>query len=83
VIAQHDEITAYCEDFTEDLKKISVPVLVLHGEDDQIVNPKTTAPRAAELVADGTLKTYPGFPHGMPTTHADVINADLLAFVQS
>ena len=82
-IAAHDGITAFCEDFTEDLKKISVPVLVLHGEDDQIVNPKTTAPRAAELVADGTLKTYPGFPHGMPTTHADVINADLLAFVQS
>ncbi len=82
-IAEHDEIAAFCEDFTEDLKKISVPVLILHGEDDQIVNPATTAPRAAELVANGTLKTYPGFPHGMPTTHADVINADLLAFIQS
>ncbi|WP_030434187.1 alpha/beta fold hydrolase [Actinoplanes subtropicus] len=82
-IAQHDEIAAFCEDFTEDLKKISVPVLVLHGEDDQIVNPETTAPRSAELVANGTLKTYPGFPHGMPTTHADVINADLLAFIRS
>ena len=45
-------------------------MLVLHGEDDQTVNPATIAPRAAELVADGTLKTYPGFPHGMPTTHA-------------
>src|ERR1700749_2919591 len=78
--AEHDEITAFCEDFTEDLKKISVPVLVLHGEDDQAVNPATTAPRAAELVANGTLKTYPGYPHGMPTTHADVINPDLLAF---
>jgi non-heme chloroperoxidase len=82
-IAQHDEVTAYCEDFTEDLKKISVPVLVMHGDDDQIVNPATTAPRAVELVADGTLKTYPGFPHGMPTTEADTINADLLAFVRS
>ncbi|MFD3402557.1 alpha/beta fold hydrolase [Kribbella sp. NPDC058693] len=80
--AEHDEIAAFCEDFTEDLKKISVPVLVLHGEDDQVVNPATTAPRAAELVANGTLKTYPGYPHGMPTTHADVINADLLAFIQ-
>jgi len=58
-------------------------VLVLHGEDDQTVNPATIAPRAAELVADGTLKTYTGFPHGMPTTHADVTNADLLAFIQS
>ncbi|WP_433364524.1 alpha/beta fold hydrolase [Actinoplanes sp. CA-142083] len=82
-IAQHDEITAFCEDFTEDLRKISVPVLVMHGEDDQVVNPATTAPRAVELVADGRLKTYPGFPHGMPTTHADVINADLLDFIRS
>jgi non-heme chloroperoxidase len=81
--AEHDEITAFCEDFTEDLKKISVPVLVMHGLDDQIVNPATTAPRAAELVANGTLKTYPGYPHGMPTTHADVLNPDLLAFIRS
>jgi non-heme chloroperoxidase len=60
-----------------------VPVLVLHGEDDQVVNPATTAPRVVELVKNGTLKTYPGFPHGMPTTHADVINPDLLAFIRS
>jgi non-heme chloroperoxidase len=80
--AEHDEITAFCEDFTEDLKKISVLVLVLHGEDDQVVNP-AVAPRSAGLVKNGTLKTYPGYPHGMPTTHADVINPDLLAFIRS
>ena len=80
--AEVDEITAFCEDFTEDLKKISVPVLVLHGEDDQIVDP-TRAPMSAELVKNGTLKTYPGYPHGMATTHADVINPDLLAFIRS
>jgi non-heme chloroperoxidase len=80
--AEHDEITAFCESFIEDLKKISVPVLVLHGEDDQIVDP-TRAPMSANLVKNGTLKTYPGYPHGMPTTHADVINPDLLAFIQS
>jgi pimeloyl-ACP methyl ester carboxylesterase len=55
-------IAAFREDFTEDLKKISVPVLALHGEDDQVVNPATTEPRAAELFANGTLKTYPGCP---------------------
>jgi non-heme chloroperoxidase len=54
----------------------------MHGEDDQVVNP-AVAPRSAELVANGTLKTYPGYPHGMPTTHADVINPDLLAFIRS
>jgi non-heme chloroperoxidase len=81
--AQYDEITAFCEDFTEDLKKISVPALVMQGEDDQVVNPATPAPRAVELVANGTLKTYSGYPHGMATTHADVINADLLAFIRS
>jgi non-heme chloroperoxidase len=81
--AEYDEIAAFCEDFTEDLKKISVPVLVLHGEDDQIVNPATTAPHSAELVANGTVKVYPGFPHGMPTTQAETINADILGFIQS
>lgn len=65
------------------LKKISVPVLVLHGEDGQVVNPATAAPRSAELVANGTLKTYARYPRGMPTTHADVINADLLAFIRA
>jgi non-heme chloroperoxidase len=62
--AEYDEITAFCEDFTADLTKISVQVLVLHGEDDQVVNPATTAPRSAELVANGTVKTYPGFRTG-------------------
>jgi non-heme chloroperoxidase len=70
------------EDYTEDLKKISVPVLVMNGEADQIVPFATSGPRAVKLLQHGTLKTYPGFPHGMPTTHADVINADLLEFLK-
>jgi non-heme chloroperoxidase len=65
------------EDYTSDLKKISVPVLVMHGDADQIVPYATAAPRAVELVQNGTLKTYKDFPHGTPTTHADTINADL------
>jgi non-heme chloroperoxidase len=81
-LAEYDEITAFCEDFTEDLKKISVPALILQGEDDQVVDP-ATATRAAGLVANSTLKTYPGYPHGMPVTHADVLNPDLLAFIRS
>jgi non-heme chloroperoxidase len=81
--AQYDCIYAFAnEDYSEDLKKITVPVLVMHGDDDQIVPYGATAPRAAALVQNGTLKTYPGFPHGMPTTHADTINADLLAFIE-
>jgi non-heme chloroperoxidase len=71
------------EDYTEDLKKITVPFLAMNGEADQIVPCATSGPRAVELVRNGTLKTYPGFPHGMPTTHADIINSDLLAFIQS
>ena len=70
-------------DFTEDLKRISVPVLVMHGDDDQVVPYKDSAPLSAELVQNGTLKTYEGFPHGMPTTQAETINADLLAFLRS
>ena len=82
--AQYDCVDAFAdEDYTEDLKKITVPVLVMHGDDDQIVPYAGTAPRTAELVQNGTLKTYPGFPHGMPTTHAETINADLLAFIRS
>jgi non-heme chloroperoxidase len=81
---QYDTVSGFIrEDWTDDLKKISVPVLAMHGEADQIVPIATSAPRAVELVQNGTLKTYPGFPHGMPTTHADTINADLLAFIQS
>ena len=71
------------EDYTGDLKKVSVPVLVMNGDADQIVPYAASGPRAVELVQNGTLKTYAGFPHGMPTTHADAINADLLAFIQS
>ncbi|WP_200845054.1 alpha/beta fold hydrolase [Roseomonas sp. 18066] len=80
--AHYDCIKAFSEtDFTEDLKKIDVPVLVLHGEDDQIVPIADSAHLAIKLLKHGTLKTYPGLPHGMATTHADVINADLLAFI--
>src|SRR6187455_2032389 len=70
-------------DFTEDLKKISVPVLVMHGDDDQIVPYADSAPLSAKLLKKGTLKTYKNFPHGMPTTHADTINNDILAFLRS
>jgi non-heme chloroperoxidase len=80
---QYDCIKAFSEtDFTEDLKKIDIPVLVLHGEDDQIVPYKDAGVLTAKLVPNATLKTYPGYPHGMCTTHADVINADLLAFIK-
>ena len=68
---------------TDLLKKITVPVLVMHGDDDQIVPYADSAPLSARLVQNGTLKTYKGFPHGMPTTQAATINADLLAFLQS
>ena len=82
--AGYDCIKAFSEtDFNEDLKKIEVPVLVLHGEDDQIVPFADLAPLSVKLLKQGTLKSYKGFPHGMCTTHADVINADLLAFVKS
>lgn len=81
--AQYDCIKAFSEtDFTEDLKAISVPVLVMHGDDDQIVPYADSAPLAAQLLKNGTLKTYPGLPHGMCTTHPDMINADLLAFIR-
>jgi non-heme chloroperoxidase len=79
--AHYDGIVAFSQtDFTEDLKKISVPVLVMHGEDDQIVPYADSGPLSAKLVQNGTLKSYPGFPHGMPTTEAATINADLLTF---
>jgi non-heme chloroperoxidase len=82
--AHYDCIKAFSEtDFTEDLKAIDVPVLVLHGDDDQIVPYADAAPLTVKLLKNGTLKTYPRFPHGMLTTHADVINPDILAFVRS
>jgi non-heme chloroperoxidase len=79
-----DCIAAFSEtDFTEDLKAISVPVLFVHGEDDQVVPIKNSAHKAIKLVRDGTLKTYPGLSHGLFATHPDLINADLLAFVRA
>ena len=82
--AHYDGIVAFSQtDFTEDLKKITVPVLVMHGDDDQIVPYADSGPLSAELVQNGTLKTYPGFPHGMPTTEAATINADLLTFLRA
>jgi len=81
--AHYDGIVAFSQtDFTEDLKTITVPVLVMHGDDDQIVPYADSAPLSAQLLRNSTLKTYKGFPHGMPTTEADTINADLLAFVR-
>lgn len=82
--AHYDCIKAFSEtDFTEDLKAIAVPTLVMHGDDDQIVPIDDSARLSAPLLRNGTLKIYPGFPHGMCTTHAEVINADLLAFIRS
>lgn len=77
-------VKAFSEtDFSEDLRKFDVPTLILHGEDDQIVPIADSAELAIKLVKKGTLKTYPGLPHGMATTHPEVINADLLAFFKS
>ena len=82
--AHYDGIVAFSQtDFTKDLKKISVPVLVLHGDDDQVVPFEISGKLSAELVQNGTLKVYPGYSHGMLTINADVINPDLLAFIQS
>lgn len=81
--AHYDCIKAFSEtDFTEDLKAITVPVLVMHGTDDQIVPYADSAPLSARLLRNGTLKTYEGLPHGLCTTHPDIANADLLAFVR-
>jgi len=82
--AHLDGIVAFSQtDFTDDLKRITIPVLVMHGDDDQIVPYENSGPRSAKLLQNGTLKTYAGLPHGMPTTDADTINADLLAFLRS
>jgi non-heme chloroperoxidase len=81
--AHYDGIGAFSEtDFTDDLKKITVPVLVMHGDDDQIVPYADSAPLSAKLLKNGILKTYKGFPHGMPATEAETINADLLNFIK-
>lgn len=82
--AQYDCIKAFSEtDFTEDLKRVDVPVLVMHGEDDQIVPFAISGAKTVKLLKNGKLISYPGFPHGMPTTEAATINADLLAFITS
>jgi non-heme chloroperoxidase len=82
VLAHTLGIKAFSEtDFTDDLKAIGVPTLVMHGEDDQIVPFAITGKRSVDLIPGATLISYPGYPHGMPTTEADRINADLLAFI--
>jgi non-heme chloroperoxidase len=82
--AHYDCIKAFSEtDFTDDLKKIEIPVLVMHGDDDQIVPIGAAGLMSAKILKKATLKVYPGFPHGMPTTNADQINTDLLAFIKS
>jgi non-heme chloroperoxidase len=81
--AHYDGVVAFSQtDFTEDLKKITIPVLVMHSEDDQIVPYVAAGPLSAKLLKNGKLKTYMDFPHGMPTTQADTINADLLEFLK-
>jgi non-heme chloroperoxidase len=81
--AHFDGIKAFSEtDFTDDVKTIDFPTLVMHGDDDQIVPIENSARLTAKLLKRGTLKVYAGYPHGMCTTHADVINPDLLAFIQ-
>lgn len=82
--AQYDCIKAFSEtDFTEDLKAIEVPILVMHGTDDQIVPFANHAPKAVDLLKNGTLKTYDGLPHGMAQTHPEIINPDLSTFFRS
>jgi non-heme chloroperoxidase len=84
IIGAYDCIKAFSEtDFTEDLKKIDVPTLILHGDADQIVPIADAAPLSSKIVKDAKLKVYSGAPHGMCTTLADEVNADLLAFLQS
>jgi non-heme chloroperoxidase len=81
--AHYDCIKAFSEtDFTEDLRKIDIPTLVMHGDDDQIVPIATAGLMSAKIIKNATLKVYPGFPHGMATTHSEQINADLLKFIQ-
>lgn len=83
-LAHYEGIVAFSRtDFTEDLKRIDIPVLVMHGEDDQIVPYANSAPRSAALLPRGILKSYPGFPHGMPVTEAETINRDMLAFLRA
>ena len=81
--AHYDGIVAFSQtDFRDDLKSITIPMMVMHGEDDQVVPFDISGKKSAELLHNCVLKTYPGFPHGMPTTEADTINRDLLAFIR-
>lgn len=83
-LAHYHGIAAFSEtNFHEDLKKISVPVLVLHGEDDQVVPFEASGKQTVKLIKGAQLISYPGFPHGMPVTHADAINKDILKFIKS
>lgn len=82
--AHYDGIVAFSQtDFREDLKNISIPMMVMHGEDDQVVPFEISGKKSAELLQNCVLKSYPGFPHGMPTTEAETINRDLLEFIRS
>jgi non-heme chloroperoxidase len=82
--AHYECIKAFSEtDFTEDLQMIDVPVLVMHGDDDQVVPIADSALLSSKLLKKGTLKVYPGLPHGMCTTHADIVNPQILAFIKS
>ncbi|WP_420856708.1 alpha/beta fold hydrolase [Variovorax beijingensis] len=82
--AHYDGIKAFLEtDFTEDLKKMDVPTLMMHGDDDQVVPIGISSEMTAKIIRNATLKVYPGLPHGMRATHADLINPDLLAFFKS
>ena len=81
--AHYDGIKAFSEtDFTDDLKAVKVPTLVMHGDDDQIVPIADSAPLSAKLLKNSTLRIYEKFPHGMCTTQAEVVNPDLLAFIK-
>jgi non-heme chloroperoxidase len=82
--SQYDTIKAFSEtDCTEDLKKIDIPVLVMHGDDDQIVPIAASGQKSAKILKNAQLKVYPKFPHGMCQIHADTVNTDLLAFIKS
>lgn len=82
--AHYDSIVAFSQtDFRDDLKSITTPMMVMHGLDDQVVPFEISGQKSAELLQNCVLKTYPGFPHGMPTTEAETINRDLLAFIRS
>ncbi|MER6264019.1 alpha/beta hydrolase, partial [Streptomyces sp900105245] len=82
--AHYECVAAFSEtDFTEDLQQIEVPVLVAHGTDDQVVPYDDSAPLTVKLLKNGTLKSYDGYPHGMLSTHPEVLNPDILAFIRS